>query len=235
MGTDGVTVYPLSFGCITTIPKHLQDLPAVNVGVAILGQATFKPANASGARDRVEPQGPDAGGVVAVDGESHGVVCVVNIVPWKGSDDPSGDRFHNVAILSDDIPEGVTDAGIRVGLVMHREADIHGTIQVGHGFSLAQGRAGHDVGLIDHATIIGTGWDDFRVMVDSLPTGRAAAQFVLICDSIFQIKAITLVCQFFQQCIKFLIEFIVILHLFCDVILEVHVHYLRSCDVYILA
>ena len=77
MGTDGVTVYPLSFGCITTIPKHLQDLPAVNVGVAILGQATFKPANASGARDRVEPQGPDAGGVVAVDGESHRVVCVL--------------------------------------------------------------------------------------------------------------------------------------------------------------
>ena len=170
MGTDGVTVYPLSFGCITTIPKHFQDLPAVNVGVTILCQATFKPANPSGARDRVEPQGPDAGGIVAVDGESHRVVCVVNIVPWKGSDDPSGDRFHNVAILSNDIPEGVSDASVGVGLVMHGEADVHSTIQVGRGFGLAQGRALDGVDVC-HVDIIGTGWGPLGRLVDSLPTG----------------------------------------------------------------
>lgn len=222
MGTDGVTVYPLSFGCITTIPKHFKNLPAVDVGVAILRQATFKPANASGARDRVEPQGPNRARVVAVDGESHGVVCVVNIVPWKGSDDPSGDRFHNVAVFANDITEGVTDAGIGSALVMHGEADVHGTIQVGRGLGLAQSGAGDSE--IVHVDIIGTGWGRLGAMVDSLPTGRAADQFVSISRSIFNVEAFTFKCQFFQQCIKFLIEFIVILHLFCDVILEVHVH-----------
>ena len=55
------------------------------------------------------------------------------------------------------------------------------------------GRGGHivatlsvdlsDVGVgsgFVHATIIGTGSDHFRAMVDTLPTGRAADQFVLL-------------------------------------------------------
>ena len=69
-----MTVYPLSLGDVAAVPEHLQDLPAVDVGVAILSQATIEPADPSGARDGVQAQGPDAGAVVAVDGETHRVV-----------------------------------------------------------------------------------------------------------------------------------------------------------------
>jgi len=68
---EAVTVCPLSFGGVAAEPQHLKDLPAVNVGVTVLHQATLKPANPSGARDGVQSQGPNAGAVVAVDGESH--------------------------------------------------------------------------------------------------------------------------------------------------------------------
>ena len=85
MGSDSVTVYPLSFGGVAAVPKHLKDLPTVNVGVTVLSQATFEPANASGARDGVQSQGPNAGAVVAVDGESHGVVCCVSTIQDQGS------------------------------------------------------------------------------------------------------------------------------------------------------
>ena len=176
MGTDGVTVYPLSFGCITTIPKHFEDLPAVDVGVTILRQATLKPANPSGARDRVEPQGPDAGGVVAVDGESHRVVCVVCIVglgvtiatPCVPLDQLVSDCPHNVAILAHNVTEGVANVSVGIGLVMHGKTDIHGTIQIGRGFGLAQSGAGD--GEIVHATIIGTGSDALGSIGDTLPT-----------------------------------------------------------------
>jgi len=75
---------------------------------------------------------------------------------------------HNVAILSHNVTEGISDVGIRSALVMHREADVHGTIQVGRGLGLAQGRAGD--GEIVHATIISTGSGDLRSTVDSVPT-----------------------------------------------------------------
>ena len=80
------------------------------------------------------------------------------------------DCLHNVAILAYDLTEGVSDVGIGVGLVMHRKAEVHGTVQVGHGFGLAQCRAGNGEGLIDHDDIIGTGWGDLRGKVDTLPT-----------------------------------------------------------------
>ena len=96
--------------------------------------------------------------------------------------------LHNVAILSHNVTELVTDESVGVRLVMHCKADIHGTIQIGHGFSLAQGRAGHGVGLIHHAVIIGTGWGDLGSVVDSLPAGTAAAdQFVLVLYCIFHL------------------------------------------------
>jgi len=79
------------------------------------------------------------------------------------------DCLHNVAILAHDITEGVSDVGIGVGLVMHSEADIHGTIQVGRGLGLAQSRAGDSE--VVHADIIGTGGDDLRGKVDTAPTG----------------------------------------------------------------
>lgn len=53
---------------------------------------------------------------------------------------------------------------------MHSEANVHGTVQVGHGFGLAQCRAGNGEGLIDHDDIIGTGGDDLGSLVDSVPT-----------------------------------------------------------------
>ena len=99
-----------------------------------------------------------------------------------------GNCLHNVAILSHNVPELIADVGIGVRLIMHCKADIHGTIEIGHGFSLAQGRAGHGVGLIHHAVIIGTGWGDLGSVVDSLPTGTAAAdQFVLVLYCIFHL------------------------------------------------
>ena len=96
--------------------------------------------------------------------------------------------LHHVAVLSHNVTPLVTDVGIGVRLVMHCKADIHGTIQIGHGFSLAQGRAGHGIGLIDHAVIIGTGRGDLGSVVDSLPAGTAAAdQFVLVLYCIFHL------------------------------------------------
>ena len=80
------------------------------------------------------------------------------------------DCLHNVAILAHNVTEGVSDVGIGVGLVMHGEADVHGTVKVGHGFGLAQGRAGDGESLIDHDDIIGTGSDALGSMVDTAPT-----------------------------------------------------------------
>ena len=69
---------------------------------------------------------------------------------------------------------------------MHGVADVCCPIQTRHGLPLIKGRAGDEVGSSGHvrfvwyATIIGTGSDHFRAMVDTLPTGRAADQFVLL-------------------------------------------------------
>ena len=57
-----------------------------------------------------------------------------------------GNCLHHIAILSHNVTELVTDVSIGVGLVMHGKADIHGTIEIGHGLSLAESRAGHGVG-----------------------------------------------------------------------------------------
>lgn len=85
------------------------------------------------------------------------------------------DCLHNVAILAHDITEGVSDVGIGSALVMHGEAEVHGTVQVGRGFGLAQSGAGD--GEIVHATIISTGSDGFRAMVDSASVGTISLCF----------------------------------------------------------
>ena len=74
MGTDSVTVYPLSLGDVAAVPEHLQNLPAVDVSVTVLSQATIEPADPSSAREGVQAQGPDACAVVAVDRVTHRVV-----------------------------------------------------------------------------------------------------------------------------------------------------------------
>jgi len=51
---------------------------------------------------------------------------------------------------------------------MHGEAEVHGTVQIGRGLGLAQSRAGDSE--VVHADIIGTGGDDLRGKVDTLPT-----------------------------------------------------------------
>ena len=56
---------------------------------------------------------------------------------------------------------------------MHSEADVHGTIQVGRGFGLAQSRAGDSE--VVHDDIIGTGGDDLRGKVDTAPTGTVVS------------------------------------------------------------
>ena len=54
---------------------------------------------------------------------------------------------------------------------MHSEADVHGTIQIGRGFGLAQSGAGDSE--VVHADIIGTGGDDLRGKVDTALTGTS--------------------------------------------------------------
>ena len=76
--TDRVTVYPLSQAGVAREPEQFQDLHAVDVSVAVLSQRTFEPTDTGSASDRVQAEGPDAGAVVAVDGEAHQVVCC-----WK--------------------------------------------------------------------------------------------------------------------------------------------------------
>ena len=85
------------------------------------------------------------------------------------------DCLHNVAILAHNVTEGVSDVGIGSALVMHGEAEVHGTIQVGRGLGLAQSRAGD--GEIVHADIIGTGGDDLRGKVDTALTGTISLCF----------------------------------------------------------
>ena len=71
-----MTVHPLALGGVARVPEHLQNLPTVDVGVAVLRQATFEPTDSGRASDGVEAESPDGAGVVAVDGEAHWVsVC----------------------------------------------------------------------------------------------------------------------------------------------------------------
>lgn len=49
----------------------------------VLCQGTIKPTDASGASEGVQAQGPNAGGVVAVDRVTHRVVVVVGILQGR--------------------------------------------------------------------------------------------------------------------------------------------------------
>ena len=51
----------------------------------VLYQGTIEPTDPSGASEGVQAQGPNAGGVVAVDGVAHRVVVVVSIVADQSS------------------------------------------------------------------------------------------------------------------------------------------------------
>jgi len=94
--TDRVTVYPLSQAGVTREPEQFQDLQAVDVSVTILSQRTFEPTDTGSASDRVEAEGPDAGAVVAVDGEAHcGPVDVASIgLSGEGVKPPVPQREH---------------------------------------------------------------------------------------------------------------------------------------------
>ena len=69
---EAVTVHPLSLAALA-VPQQRQDLTAGG-GVLVLHRGVAEPADPNAARDGVGGHCPDAGGVVAVDGESHGVV-----------------------------------------------------------------------------------------------------------------------------------------------------------------
>ena len=69
-------VHPLALGVVARVPEHFQNLPAVDVSVAVLRQRAIEPTDAGRTRDGVEAESPDRAGVVAVDGETHRVsVC----------------------------------------------------------------------------------------------------------------------------------------------------------------
>ena len=69
---EAVTVHPLSLAALA-VPQQRQDGTAGS-GVLVLHRGVAEPADPNAARDGVGGHCPDAGGVVAVDGESHGVV-----------------------------------------------------------------------------------------------------------------------------------------------------------------
>ena len=78
-----MTVYPLSFGGVTRPPEHLKDGTTRHPSVPVLNQRGVEPTDAGGSRDGVQAQGPDTGGVVAVDGVTHRVVVVVVILQGR--------------------------------------------------------------------------------------------------------------------------------------------------------
>ena len=75
-----------------------------------------------------------------------------------------GNALDNVPILAHDVTEGIANASVGVGLVMHGEADVHGTIQVGRGFGFGECRALDGVDVC-HVPIISTGSDGSRPLV----------------------------------------------------------------------
>ena len=83
VGTDSVTVYPLSLGDVAAVPEHFQNLPAVDVSVTVLSQGGVKPADPCSPRDRVQAESPNALGVVAVDGVAHRSFVVESILQGR--------------------------------------------------------------------------------------------------------------------------------------------------------
>ena len=67
------------------------------------------------------------------------------------------DALHDITVLSHDVTEGVTNVSIGVRFVMHGEADVHGTIQVGRGFGFGECRALDGVEVVHVSTIHGFG------------------------------------------------------------------------------
>ena len=80
-----------------------------------------------------------------------------------------------VAVVSDDVTEGVSDLSVSE-LLRQVQAKQHGTVQVGRGLVLLRSRGADD--FVCHVDIIGTAWGDLGSLVDSAPTGSAAASFV---------------------------------------------------------
>ena len=74
MGLQAVTVYPLSKRPFR-IPEQRQDGAAGDPLVTVAGGGGIEPADPNGARDRIGAHGPDTSGIVAVDGDAHGVGC----------------------------------------------------------------------------------------------------------------------------------------------------------------
>ena len=79
-GCQAVAVHPCPFAGFARIPEHTQDGTTRHPSVAVFSQRGVKPADPCSSRDRVKAQGPDALGVVTVDGVAHRsfvVVCIV--------------------------------------------------------------------------------------------------------------------------------------------------------------
>ena len=75
-----VAVDPSPFAGFARIPEHTQDGTTRHPSVAVFSERGVEPADAGSPRDRVQAQGPDALGVVAVDGVAHRSFVVVSIV-----------------------------------------------------------------------------------------------------------------------------------------------------------
>jgi len=66
-----VAVDPSPFAGFARIPEHTQDGATRHPSVAVLSERGVEPADPCSPRDGVQAQGPDALGVVAVDGVAH--------------------------------------------------------------------------------------------------------------------------------------------------------------------
>jgi len=82
---QAMTVDPSPFAGFARIPEHTQDGATRHPSVSVLSQRGVKPADAGGSRKRIQAQGPDALGVVAVDRVAHRSVAVESIVADRGS------------------------------------------------------------------------------------------------------------------------------------------------------
>ena len=171
-------VYPLSQGTVVG-DQQCQD-GTLGRFEGVLSQAPFEPANLACASQRVDLESPDRGGRVAVDFD-HGMIVEppVRESGYQWTPRRVSLPVKGATILTDYHAEGITDACVGVRLIMHGKADIHGTVQIGHGFGLARRGAGdfvsHAPSIGTHPRDLGVRWTVQRSGTQPLAIGRLIA------------------------------------------------------------
>jgi hypothetical protein len=108
-----VTVNPGTLASLARIPEHPQDGTTRHPSVAVFSERGVEPADPCSPRDRVKAQGPDALGVVAVDGVAHRLFVVESIVAGRGSATHPEHQVGNCVGVA--IGAAPTDGGAFIG------------------------------------------------------------------------------------------------------------------------